>query len=208
MPLNSPDTTPQQERIILELLESVERESQQTQRDLAQEFGVALGMVNAYLKFCIKKGHVRVKKIPSKRYLYFLTPQGFAEKSRLSLKLMSNSLVSFRKARQDYDSAFVRLKASGHNKVVLVGQSELSEIAILCALNAGIVPVAVVDPEATPGSFANVPVVNSFEDVCEIDGAVLTDLRQPQLSYREAVARLGAANVVAPSILGVLREFQ
>lgn len=203
MPQQSAEESPEQDRIILGLLESVERESKQTQRDLAQEFGIALGIINAYLKYCVKKGHIRVKKIPSRRYLYLLTPQGFAEKSRLSLKLMSHSLLSFRQARRDYDAAFSHLRATGHSKVVLAGQSELSEIAILCALSNDLLPVAVVDPEAQPGTFINVPVVNSFDDAAEMDSAVLTDLRQPQLRYEEAVARLGAAHVVAPAILGV-----
>lgn len=206
MPQNSTKATTQQDRIILSLLESVERESQQTQRDLAQEFDIALGIVNAYLKYCVKKGHVRVKKIPSRRYLYFLTPQGFAEKSRLSLKLMSNSLLSFRQARRDYDVAFLHLKAAGHSKTALIGQSELSEIAILCALNNGLVPVAIVDPEARPGTFINVPVVNTFDDAIEMDSAVLTDLRQPQLRYNEAIARLGIARVIVPAILGIKKD--
>jgi DNA-binding MarR family transcriptional regulator len=203
MARNQTDIRPDQDRILLGLLESVERESQQTQRDLAQEFGVALGLVNAYLRYCIKKGLVRVKKVPSHRYLYFLTPHGFAEKSRLSLQLVSSSLVSFRNARRDYEAAFVALKGAGHSKVVLVGHSELSEIAILCALNHGLMPIAVVDPNASAGTFAGIPVVNSFCEVAEMDSAVLTDLRTPQASYDQSVAQLGVRQVIAPAILGI-----
>lgn len=201
-----PDSSPpppQRERMILDLLESVENGSQKTQRDLAREFDVALGMVNAYLKYCIKKGLIRIKKIPSRRYLYFLTPSGFAEKSRLSLKLMSNSLLSFRQARHEYDAAFSRLNEAGCCRIVLVGYSELSEIAILCALNQGTTIAAVVDPDATDESFVNVPVVKTFDEAGEIDGAVLTDLRRPQIRYDQTVARLGAHCVIAPSILGI-----
>lgn len=197
------EASPDQDRLVLGLLESVERQAHQTQRDLSKEFGVALGLVNAYLKYCIKKGLIRVKTVPSHRYLYFITPSGFAEKSRLSLKLVSHSLVSFRQARHDYDKAFAKLKKAGRSKVALIGHSELSEIAILCALDHAMLPLAVVDAVAAPGRFANVPVVRDFGEVGEIDSAVLTDLRQPQASYEQALARLGADWVIAPAILGV-----
>jgi hypothetical protein len=42
-------------RIMLGLLDSIERGGQ-SQRRLAVELGVALGLVNAYLKRCINKG--------------------------------------------------------------------------------------------------------------------------------------------------------
>ena len=45
-------------RIILGLLESVERDGAQSQRRLATELGIALGLVNAYIKRCINKGPV------------------------------------------------------------------------------------------------------------------------------------------------------
>ncbi len=196
----------QQDRIVLSLLNSVEREPRQTQRNLSEQFGLALGLVNTYLKYCVKKGFVRIKKVPSRRYMYFLTPHGFSEKSRLSFKLMSNSLLSFRQARNDYDAAFAQLNSAGFSRIALVGQSELSEIAILCALNQGSTPVAVVDPEAMNNFFANIPVLHSFDEAGEIDGAVLTDLRNPQVRYDETVARLGIERVIAPAILGIRRR--
>src|SRR3972149_9861076 len=73
-------------RVMLGLLESVERDGGQSQRRLASELGIALGLVNAYLKRCIKKGLVKVSEAPARRYAYYLTPQGFAEKSRLTVE--------------------------------------------------------------------------------------------------------------------------
>ena len=71
-------------RIMLSLLESVERDGEQTQRRLASELGVALGLINAYLKRCVTKGLMKVSEAPARRYAYYLTPQGFAEKARLT----------------------------------------------------------------------------------------------------------------------------
>src|SRR5829696_7987799 len=89
------------DRILLGLLESVERDGAQSQRRIAEELGIALGLVNAYLKRCVKKGLVKVSEAPARRYAYYLTPQGFAEKSRLTVDYLSSSFSFFRRARSD-----------------------------------------------------------------------------------------------------------
>jgi DNA-binding transcriptional regulator LsrR (DeoR family) len=48
----------------------VDRDRAQSQRLLTSELGIALGLVNAYLKRCVKKGLVRVRSAPARRYAY------------------------------------------------------------------------------------------------------------------------------------------
>jgi len=73
-------------RIVLGLLESLGRESAQSQRRLAAELGIAAWPVNIYLKRCVKKGLLKMTDAPARRYAYYLTPQGFSEKARLTLE--------------------------------------------------------------------------------------------------------------------------
>src|ERR1700691_3764823 len=89
------------DRIVLGLLTSVEVDGARSQRRIAAELGVALGLVNAYLKRSIKKGLVKVGQAPARRYAYYLTPQGFSEKSRLTVEYLSSSFSFFRRARAD-----------------------------------------------------------------------------------------------------------
>lgn len=79
--------------IILGLLKSVEQDGGRSQRRLAAELGIALGLVNAYLKRCVSKGLVKVQNVPARRYAYYLTPKGFAEKSRLTVNYLTSSLI-------------------------------------------------------------------------------------------------------------------
>src|SRR5271166_5482255 len=118
------------QRIMLGLLQSVERDGGQSQRRLAAELGIALGLVNAYLKRCIKKGLVKVGDAPARRYAYYLTPQGFAEKSRLTVQYLSNSFSFFRLAKSDCARVLEQAKASSFSRLVLAGKSDLAEIAI------------------------------------------------------------------------------
>jgi hypothetical protein len=53
----SPD--PGDLEIVLGLLTSIERDSAVTQRKLAGDLGIALGLANAYLRRCVRKGWSR-----------------------------------------------------------------------------------------------------------------------------------------------------
>src|SRR5258708_853670 len=191
-------------RILLGLLESVERDGGQTQRHLAAELGIALGLVNAYLKRCINKGLVKVREVPTRRYAYYLTPQGFAEKSRLTIDYLSYSCALFRRARSDYDETLNAARARGLSRVVLAGVSDLAEIATICAMNDGIQIVGVVDPKSTQARVVGMPVLAAFDDVAgAFDAVVVTDLHAAFATYNDAVRRFGAERVLAPAFLGL-----
>ena len=117
------------ERVVLGLLESVERDGATSQRRLAADLGIAVGLVNAYLNRCIKKGLVKVTQAPARRYAYYLTPQGFVEKSRLSLEYLTYSFKFFRQAKLDCLNAFEAARARGFARVALDGVSDIAEIA-------------------------------------------------------------------------------
>src|SRR5882762_8580374 len=147
------DTEHENERIVLGLLNSVEHDGDKSQRHIAAELGIALGLVNAYLKRCVKKGLVKVHDAPARRYAYYLTPQGFAEKSRLTVQYLSNSFSFFRLAKSDCARVFDDAKARWFTRLVLAGKSDLAEIAILCAVEAAVTIVAVVDPRSDDAQF-------------------------------------------------------
>ena len=191
-------------RIILGLLESVERDSAQTQRRLAAEFGVALGLVNSYLKRCVRKGLVKVKEAPARRYSYYLTPSGFAEKTRLTVEYLTYSLSFFRLAREHCRVALETAQQRGWSRIALAGISDLAEISSICALEAGITIVAVIDPEAQRSAFVGAPVFSTFKAAPEkFDGVLVTNLMRAQETYRDAVINCGSEYVLVPKLLGV-----
>ena len=192
------------QRIMLGLLQSVERDGGQSQRRLAAELGIALGLVNAYLKRCIKKGLVKVSEAPARRYAYYLTPHGFAEKSRLTVAYLGFSFSFFRQARAECAEIFAYARNCGFQRVAVAGASDLAEIARICALESGVEIVAMVDPRVTSATFVGVPVVASFAAVeGAFDAVVVTDLGAPQATFEAAAAIIGPDKVLAPRLLGI-----
>src|SRR3954451_8689004 len=106
------NTEHENERIVLDLLTSVGQDGDRSQRHIAAELGIALGLVNAYLKRCVRKGLVKVRDAPARRYAYYLTPYGFAEKSRLTVEYLSESFSFFRLAKADCARLLEAAKAS------------------------------------------------------------------------------------------------
>ncbi len=200
--------------IVLGLLTSIERDSAVTQRKLAGDLGIALGLANSYLRRCVRKGLVKMSQVPLNRYAYYLTPQGFAEKSRLTAEYLAVSLNFFRRARGDCAVLLRQCVARGWRRVALYGAGDLAEIAVLSAGETGMEVVCVIDRDRAGRSCAGVPVVADLAAARAaageggLDGIILTDTEAPQGSFDQlraicAAAGFAVGSVVAPSLLAV-----
>lgn len=195
------------EQIVLGLLNSVEADGARSQRHIAAELGIALGLVNAYLKRCVKKGWVKVSQAPARRYAYYLTPQGFAEKSRLTVDYLSTSFSFFRSAKADCAALFAAAKERGCSRIVLAGKSDLAEIAMLCAAEGGVEIAAIVDARAGVSQFFGLPLVANYADVASaFDAVIVTDVLRARETTQAAIASLGEDRVFVPALLGLRKS--
>jgi DNA-binding MarR family transcriptional regulator len=188
-------------QIVLGILEAIDRGDKVTQRAVANELGVALGLVNAYLKRCMKKGWVKMRSAPTRRYAYYLTPQGFTEKSKLTANYLAYSFSFFRTARADCEKVLAEAVARRMKRVALVGASELSEIIMLCAADLPLEIVGIVDARKAGLRHAGFTVVAQYEQLADVDGMIVSDVAKPMSAYDAAVLAVGADRVLAPALL-------
>lgn len=94
------------------LLEELSKEETLSQRDLSRRLGIALGLVNSYVKNFISKGYIRVTSFPRNRYAYLLTPKGMSEKSRLTYQHLHYFTNLYTVARKDFRELFHKLEKS------------------------------------------------------------------------------------------------
>lgn len=193
-------------QIVLGILEAIDRGEKVTQRAVANELGIALGLVNAYLKRCMKKGWVKMRSAPTRRYAYYLTPQGFTEKSALTANYLAYSFSFFRTARADCEKVLAEAVARRMKRVALVGASELSEIIMLCAADLPLQIVGVIDGRKAGQRHAGFTVVARHEDLGEVDGMIVSDVAKPMTAYDAAVLAVGAERVLAPALLRTSRR--
>jgi DNA-binding MarR family transcriptional regulator len=173
------------------LMSEIAKEEALSQRELAKRVGIALGLVNSYLKNLVTKGFVRVKNFPSNRYAYLLTPQGITEKSRLAYQHLSYFSSLYTVARQDYIALFRALRAKGITKVAFCGVDEVAEIAYLSLQEVGLELELVMDTEATGGRFFERPVVMPTRELLVGNyTVVITSLKRGE-ALREELVSLG-----------------
>jgi hypothetical protein len=192
------NNTPESEaRITLGLLDAVQRDSKVSQRTLARDLGIALGLTNAYFKRCVRKGLIKVAATPAKRYAYYLTPKGFGEKSRLTAQYLARSFNFYRDARDQCGALLAHAAASGRRRVVLAGEGELAEIATLCALRYPVEIVGVVPARA------DARLGQRLAGLAPIDAVLLTELATPQDTYDRLVREIEPSRLLVPSLLKV-----
>ena len=122
----------------LKLLEAIDSSEPPTQRELARDLNISLGLVNAFIKRLAKKGYFKISTIPKKRAKYLLTPKGALEKSRLTYEYIRYSVGFYREIREMLVTLFARLEKEGVEKIALYGCGEVAELAHLFLQNTSI----------------------------------------------------------------------
>lgn len=188
-------------QLTLELLQAIDQKDDISQRHLAQEMGVALGLANSYLKRCVKKGWIKMTNAPANRYLYYLTPNGFTEKARLTAEFFSTSLALFRESGEAYSTVFKDCVARGHKRVVLAGLSDLTEIALMRAMHSDIDVIAIYQPSSNRTEFFGVPVIAKLPAAKEYDSVILSSMEQTTDFIDELEATLDHHTWILPPLL-------
>ncbi len=178
----------------LQILDELSRNDSLTQRDLSSSLGIALGLVNSYIRNLIKKGFITVKTIPSKRYAYYLTPKGFTEKTRLTYDLLHDYTRIYREARKNLKILFKQMQDEGIRRVVFAGVDEVAEIAYISLQETGLKLSGVLDGEFAGGDFfgKEIKPMNILEDM-EYDCVVITSYLKRDSIHKELLKH-GAAN--------------
>jgi DNA-binding MarR family transcriptional regulator len=150
------------------LLDEISKGEPVSQRDLSKKLNVALGLVNSYIKNLVSKGYVTIKTIPSKRYAYYLTSKGFAEKTRLTYHHLQNFTNLYREARRDFKELFSNLYNEGVKSVIFAGADESAEIAYLSLQEFDIRFAGIADVERAGKDFFKYKIM-PLERIKEID---------------------------------------
>lgn len=132
----------------LEILTAIGEGTPLSQRALAERLGIALGLVNLYLRRLSRKGYVKIahfgrKPAARKRLRYLLTPKGLTEKTRLTYEHMAYALRLYQRARQTLRESLGLLPGNGARRVALCGVGEAAELAYLTLRELGLEPIGV-----------------------------------------------------------------
>ena len=94
-----PQTANLESEIVIKLLREIKKTPETTQRELSSSLGISLGKVNFLIKNLIDKGFIKAKNFKNANnkyaYLYFLTPHGLEEKTRITYRFLRRKMEEY-----------------------------------------------------------------------------------------------------------------
>ena len=175
----------------LKILEAVDNGDAPSQRDLARQLNISLGLVNSFVKRLVNKGYFKITNIPRNRVRYILTPKGAAEKTRLTYEYIQYSFQFYKEGRKKIENLFLKLSEEGIRQVVFYGASELAEIAYLFLQETDMSLTAVVDQNREEQMFLKKRVIAPDAlPTITFDCILLTTMEDKQKA-REEIVLLG-----------------
>jgi DNA-binding MarR family transcriptional regulator len=148
----------------LRVLEEIERNPRVSQRQLANDLGIALGVANACVRTLARKGLVKIRGESNRSITYHLTKQGLTRKAALALEWTNNTIADYVQARGRLGEQLKGIVAKGFSRVVLLGANEASELVALLAPSCGLHVAAIIRTEdaGIAETLVGIP-VNSLE---------------------------------------------
>jgi DNA-binding MarR family transcriptional regulator len=138
---------------ILRLMGEVDRNGNYTQRELSHRLNLSLGLVNTFLKRLVNKGYFKVKTMPRNRVKYFLTPEGLARKSKLTVEYLQYSVNFYKDIKKLLINKYKEMEKNNVNSVLFYGAGEVAELAYLYLQLTNIRLAGIVDDEMKGRNF-------------------------------------------------------
>lgn len=117
--------------VVMHIFNLVERSPQISEKKITSFTGIAAGLAHSFMRNIVAKGWVKSRQVNARRWLYFMTPEGFAEKSRLTIKYLGNTLRTYKIAQKVIEEHLGLCQRNGWEKLVVAGSNELADIAVL-----------------------------------------------------------------------------
>ena len=193
---------------MINFFQNLEKREVLTQNTMAKKIVVSIGMANALIKRSIKKGFIKAKAAPYKRYAYYLTPDGFGEKSRLVKEYLESSLDFYSKAKKEFIKIFSKIKCSNFNTpdIVVVGKGDLVDILKLASMSSGVKINHYFDWNNEKKKIRNNNKNISEVKLKQFSAFIIVDTNQPQMCFDYLSGVVSSDKIFTPKFLHISKS--
>ena len=148
-------------RQILQAIASGERV---TQRSLASDLGVALGLTNLLIRRLVAKGYLKVAGMGTRHVRYLMTAAGWEALGRATRDSLENTVHLYTQTRELIRASLsgvsqrCSVDTDGRKRVVFYGAGDVAEIAYVSLQSTDLTLVGVVDDRRN-GVFFGLPIL-------------------------------------------------
>ncbi len=171
----------------LQFLEELEKKPNASQRELSNKFEIALGVTNACIRRMVRRGWIRLQKVPPRRIGYFLTPKGFAEKAKLTGIFLSYNIHHYARLKNIIAERLLEMASQGVRRVIFYGVSDEMEVAYVTLQGTEMELVAIVDYD--DGAKGREILGRNTKDPSEIDNLGADAILVTSISEKERILK-------------------
>ncbi len=170
----------------LQVLEAICKHDVPSQRYLAGQLNISLGLVNSFIKRLARKGYFKVTTIPKNRIKYIITPKGAAEKTRLTYEYVQTSYQFYKWARQKLRMIFKKLESENVSNLVFYGANDFAEIAYVSIQETSLRLISVIDDYKVDNDFFDMLILSSSTlESLNYDRILITSLNSRDIIIEE-----------------------
>ncbi len=125
------------------IIDILDEDKNMTQRSIAGQAGISLGLTNIIIKRLVKKGFIKIRNMNKKRILYHLTPKAIVDKSYRTYSYFERTMKDIVQIREKIQKEIIRKNKLDSRAVVILGNNEISEIAKWAAQEMKLKPVII-----------------------------------------------------------------
>ena len=96
-----------------------------SQRALARDTGISLGLTNLTLKKFLKTGYVQVTRLDKRKLEYLLTPKGFLAMTQRTYRYVSRTITEYQRLKGQLVCLLQGLQQQGYESFLIHGDGEI-----------------------------------------------------------------------------------
>ena len=183
-----------------QILQAIAAGGPVTQRSLASELGVAVGLTNLLIRRLVGKGYVKMAGMGTRHVRYLMTPEGWEALAHATRVSLENTVQLYTQTREQIRVSLTavsdrcQMDAKGQKPVVFYGAGDVAEIAYISLQSTELSLVGVVD-DRRRGRFFGLTI--SDPELLSIDGlngieysrVIVTSVRQSDAIQARISAR-------------------
>lgn len=109
----------------IRVLDQIAQNPTISQRALARNTGISLGLINVIVKKFLKTGSLQITHLNKRKLEYLLTPEGFLAITRRTYRYVSKTITDYQRLQQQLTCLLRDLQKRGYESFSVYGDGEL-----------------------------------------------------------------------------------
>ena len=112
------------------VLDLIEKHPSITQREISEEIGSSVSMVNAYIDQYEKEGYLKRHYTSKIDVEYRISKKGAEQRKLLNISYLNATQTLYNSAKENIETFILQLESKGFHRILLYGAGEVAEILL------------------------------------------------------------------------------